>query len=116
MVAAYFVVTAVAALANCYAAVVDILQTDRAVANAVRVGASRAWLRPLGVVKAAGAAGLLVGFAVPAIGVAAAVGLVLYFICAVGAHLRVRWYSTIVIPTVFLLLAAGALVMRLVTM
>lgn len=111
MSAAYVVVTLLAVLANGYAAAVDFLPTDRAVANAVRVGASRAWLRPLGVVKAAGAVGLLVGLAVPAIGVAAAVGLVLYFVCALVAHVRVRWYSTIPIPAVFLLLAAGALVL-----
>ena len=34
--------------------------------------------------------GLVVGFAVPALGVAAAIGLVAYFICALGAHVRVR--------------------------
>jgi NAD(P)H-dependent FMN reductase len=36
------------------------------------------------------AVGLLAGFAVPALGTAAAIGLVVYFICAVTAHLRVR--------------------------
>jgi hypothetical protein len=43
----------------------------------------------LGALKLAGAAGLLVGLAgLPAIGIAAATGLVLYFIGAVIAHLR----------------------------
>jgi hypothetical protein len=41
---------------------------------------------PFGTLLAAGALGLLVGFAVPVIGTAAAIGLVLYFLGAVGAH------------------------------
>jgi uncharacterized membrane protein len=59
-----------------------------AVADAVQV--PRSWMLPLGTLLAAGAVGLLLGFAVPSIGTAAAVGLVLYFLCALGAHLRVR--------------------------
>jgi hypothetical protein len=39
---------------------------------------------------ASGALGLLIGFVVPVLGTAAAIGLVLYFICALSAHLRVR--------------------------
>jgi hypothetical protein len=95
MFTAYLAVTVLAALANGYAAVVDFLQTDQTVANAIKVGASRSWLFPLGALKAAGAVGVLVGIGVPLIGVAAAVGLVLFFISAIGAHIRVRWYSTI---------------------
>jgi hypothetical protein len=45
---------------------------------------------PLGVLLASGAVGPLLGFVVPALGTAAAIGLVLYFICALRAHLRVR--------------------------
>jgi len=68
--------------------------------------------RPLGTVLAVGAVGLLVGLAVPVLGEAAAVGLVLYFVCAIGAHVRAR--DTGVGGAVFfLLLAAGALVTSL---
>ncbi|WP_305091498.1 DoxX family protein [Prescottella sp. R16] len=116
MFPAYLAVTALTVLANGYAATVDFLQTDRAVANAVRVGASRSWLLPLGTAKAAGAVGLLVGIAVPVIGVAAAIGLVLFFVCAIGAHVRAHWYSTIPFPAAYLVLAVGALVLRLATM
>jgi hypothetical protein len=49
----------------------------------------RSWGPRLGVVLAAGSLGLLAGFAVPAVGVLAAVGLVLYFAGALIAHLRV---------------------------
>jgi hypothetical protein len=53
----------------------------------------RSWIRPLGVVLAAGALGLLVGFAVPVVGILAAAGLVLYFVCAFGAHVRASNYQ-----------------------
>ncbi|GAB2597261.1 hypothetical protein Aab01nite_72760 [Paractinoplanes abujensis] len=47
------------------------------------------WMSRLGGILAAGALGLLMGFVVPAVGTLAAVGLILYFILAIGAHLRV---------------------------
>lgn len=116
MVAAYLAATGAAVLANGYAATVDFLQTQQTVANAIKVGASRSWLFPLGALKAAGAVGVLVGIGVPLIGVAAAAGLVLFFIGAIGAHIRVRWYSTIPFPAAFLLLAVAALTLRLTTL
>lgn len=45
---------------------------------------------PFGTLLGVGAIGLLIGIAVPALGVAASIGLILYFVCALGAHLRVR--------------------------
>ena len=60
--------------------------------------------------------GLLVGIAVPIVGVAAAIGLVLFFVCAVFAHLRVRYYSTLAFPGTFLALALAALLLRLAAM
>ncbi|MGV0810582.1 DoxX family protein [Mycolicibacterium boenickei] len=62
-----------------------------AAADAVQVPQS--WTTPLGTVLGAGALGLLAGFVVPALGIAAAASLVLYFIGAVIAHLRVRDYA-----------------------
>lgn len=44
----------------------------------------------LAALEIAGAVGLLVGLAWPPLGIAAAVGVVLYFLGAVIAHLRVR--------------------------
>ena len=43
--------------------------------------------------KTAGALGLLVGFWVPLVGVAAAVGLVLFFVCALYTHVRAGDYT-----------------------
>jgi hypothetical protein len=112
MFTGYVVVALLAVAANTWAATLDFTRAESAVANATTVGAPLSWLFPLGALKAAGALGLLVGIWVPLIGIAAAVGLVLFFVCAIVAHLRVRWYSTIPFPATFLLLAAGALVLR----
>jgi hypothetical protein len=64
--------------------------------------------------KVAEAVGLLVGIGVPPIGVAAAIGLILFFIAAITTHLRARDYSFGLVG-VFRLLAGAALVLRLAT-
>ncbi|MDX1872085.1 DoxX family protein [Mycolicibacterium sp. 120266] len=62
----------------------------------------------------AGSAGLLFGLRWWLIGVAAAGGVVLYFLGAVGAHIRSR--NGNVAPALFLLaLGVGALILRFVT-
>ena len=108
MHAFYLATTILAALANGYAASLDFVGAESVKVVADRVRVSRRWMVPLGVLLASGAVGLLVGFAVPALGTAAAVGLVVYFICAVSAHLRVgdRQIGGAVF---FLLLAVAAL-------
>lgn len=116
MATAYLIIAVAAAAANLWAAAGDFLRTSATVANAATVEVPSSWLVPLGALKAAGAAGLLAGIAVPAIGVAAAVGLILFFVCAVFAHLRVRWYSTLPFPATFLALAAAALLTRLASL
>jgi hypothetical protein len=76
-------------------------------------GGSHSWLFTLGILKAAGALGLLVGIGIPLIGLAAAVGLVLFFIGAIIVVLRARWYSHLPWPATYLLLGVGSLVLRL---
>ena len=104
----YLVITLLAALANGYAASMNFAGAESVKVVADRVRVSRGWMVPLGTLLACGAVGLLAGFAVPALGTAAAIGLVLYFICAVTAHLRVR-DRQIGGAAFFLLLAAAAL-------
>jgi DoxX-like family len=72
----------------------------------------QSWLFSLGALKAAGALGLLIGIGVPLLGVAASVGLILFFIGALITHFRARYWA-IAPPVVFLLLAVGSLVLRL---
>ena len=66
-------------------------------------------------IKIAGAVGVLVGLAVSWQGVAAAAGVVVYFIVAAIAHLRVGDYKEVYAPAIPLVLAIAALVLRLVT-
>jgi DoxX-like family len=104
----YLVTTILVALANGYAASLNFVGAESVKVVADRVQVSRVWMVPLGTLLASGAVGLLTGFAVPALGTAAAIGLVVYFICAVTAHLRVG-DRQIGGALFFLLLAAAAL-------
>jgi DoxX-like family len=101
-------ITILAALANGYAASLDFVGAQSVKVVAERVQVSQRWMVPLGTLLALGAVGLLAGLAVPTLGTAAAIGLVLYFVCAVSAHLRVR-DRQIGGAVFFLLLAAAAL-------
>ena len=104
----YLVTTILAVLANGYAACLNFVGADSVKLVADRVRVSRGWMVPFGTLLASGAVGLLTGFVVPALGTVAGIGLVLYFICAVAAHLRVR-DRQIAGAVFFLLLAAAAL-------
>jgi uncharacterized membrane protein len=112
MLSAYIAVGILTAAANGTAATVDFLRPAWLIENMTRVGVPRTALFPLAVLKIAGALGLLIGIGVPPLGVAAATGLVLFFIGAMTAHLRVHDYTSLPFPGVFLLLAAASLVLR----
>ncbi|MFD7320828.1 DoxX family protein [Streptomyces sp. NPDC059875] len=78
-------------------------------ANSAEVGVPETWIPGLGVLKTAGAAGLLLGLlGVPFIGAAAAAGLVLFFVCAVAVHIRKRVLHNIAFPGGFLALALAS--------
>ncbi|WP_293783129.1 DoxX family protein [uncultured Aeromicrobium sp.] len=49
------------------------------------------WWSTLIVIKTLAAAGLIAGIWVPGVGLAANVGVIVYFLCAAGAHLRARF-------------------------
>ncbi|HYK51604.1 MAG TPA: DoxX family protein [Terriglobales bacterium] len=63
----------------------------------------------------AGAMGLVVGIWWPILGVAAAIGLVLYFVGATVSHLLVRDVKGIGPPTFMLVVAGAALATRILT-
>lgn len=54
----------------------------------------REWWWVLVVVKLLAVAGLVAGTWLPGVGVAASVGVVVYFVCAVVAHLRARYLGS----------------------
>jgi hypothetical protein len=112
MFTAYVVVTLAAVAANTFAAAVDFIRPQWLLENMARARVPQSWLRSLGALKAMGALGLLVGIAVPALGVAAALGLVVFFLGAIVCHLRARYWN-LAPPAPFLLLAVSSLVLRL---
>jgi hypothetical protein len=77
-----------------------------------KLGVADSWLTPLGILKAAGALGLLAGIGIPWIGTAAAVGLALFFVGALVTYFRARDYS-LGFPLMFLMLAVAALLIGL---
>jgi hypothetical protein len=89
MFAAYITVTILASVFTAIAAVTYFIGHDypKAQMNMKRLPLS--WMPMLGTFLAAGSLGLLAGFVVPLLGTLASVGLVLYFVGALIAHLRV---------------------------
>ncbi|MFL1380499.1 DoxX family protein [Nocardiopsis protaetiae] len=79
----------------------------------VRFPLDRLWM--LALVEFAGAAGVLVGLVWWPLGAAAATGLVVYFVCAVIAHVRVGDTRGLGAPLFPLVLSVAALALRLLT-
>ncbi len=73
------------------------------------------WFPWLAASEFAGAAGLLLGIAVVPVGLAAAVGLVLYFLGAIVAHARVGDFKGIGTPAFPFGLAVACLVTRILS-
>ena|SRR5438876_11219943 len=114
MFTAYVVVTLLAGAANIFSATLDFIRFKQVLINMAKASVPESRITTLGTLKAAGGVGLLVGMGVPAIGIAAAIGLILFFVGAIVIHLRARDYS-FGLAVVFLLLAVAALVLRLST-
>jgi hypothetical protein len=107
---AYVVITLTTAIVTAGIAVADFIPARFVLANSAEVGVPRSWLPALGAAKLAGAGGLLVGLVgLRSLGIAAAAGLVLYFVGAVLTHLRARVLYNIAFPAGYLLLAAASL-------
>jgi len=110
--AAYITVTLLGAVFNGAAAVTYLIGHEYPKTQADMKGIPRKWVPVQGMLLAAGTAGLLAGLAVPLLGTLAASGLVLYFVGAIIAHLRVG-SRNIVGGIVFLATAAAALTLGL---
>jgi hypothetical protein len=112
MTTACVVVTLFTAVITAAVGVADLIPAGFVLANSAEVHVPRSWLPMLGTVKLAGAIGLLVGLvALPAIGIAAATGLQLFFIGALIAHVRARALYNIAFPGAYLALSAASLVL-----
>jgi DoxX-like family len=87
--AAYVTVTILTSAFTGIAAVTYLIGHDYPKAQLDMKRLPRSWMPMLGTMLAAGCLGLLAGFAVPLLGTLAAAALVLYFVGALVAHLRV---------------------------
>lgn len=105
------------AVAACgFSGIAAILHFKPILPGMVKAGVPQSWLVfPIGTLKTAGAAGLLLGLlGVPLIGTAAAIGLVLFFVCALYTHIRAHDYSAqFGLANGFLLLNIATLVLGL---
>ena len=109
MLVTYVIVTVVTIVANAWVAVADLMRARFVLANMAEVGVPRPWLIPLGVLKGAGAAGLLLGLlGLRPLGIAAAIGLVLFFAGALVTHVRARVFHNIAIPGAYFALAIAS--------
>jgi hypothetical protein len=110
---AYLVITLVFALMVSYSGAGKILRNPLQVKVVHEtVGVPLKYFALLAACEFAGAFGLVVGIWWPLIGVAAGIGLVLYFVGAVASHLRVGDIKGIGSAAFMLVLAAGALALR----
>jgi hypothetical protein len=106
---AYLVITLITAIITGGIAVADFIAAGFVLANSAEVGVPRSWLPALGAAKLTGAVGLVVGIVgLPAVGIAAAAGLVLFFVGAVVTHLRAHVLYNIAFPGAFLCLSAAS--------
>jgi len=107
----YLAVAILTIVFNAGAAAADFARARFVLDNSSELGIEQKWVLPLGLLKAAGAAGLVVGLlGIKAIGVAAAVGLVLFFAGALIIHINKRVFHNIAYPGVFFVLAVATLV------
>lgn len=75
-------------------------------------GVPESWLNGLAAVLLVAAAGLIVGIWWPLAGIAAAAGLVAYFVLAVGFHVRAKDTAHIITPAVLAGVAAAVLALQ----
>lgn len=109
VLAAYLIVTVVTIVANAWAAAADLVRARFVLANMEEVGVPASWLAPLGVLKGAGAAGLLLGLlGLRPLGIAAAIGLVLFFAGALATHIRAHVFHNIAFPGAYFALAVAS--------
>ena len=110
MSALQIIVMSVTIAANAWATFADLTKAQFVVKTADEVGVALSWLPLLAALKGAGALGILLGLlGVPVIGIAAAAGLVVFFIGALTAHIRARVFYNIAFPSIYFALAAASL-------
>lgn len=105
---ALYLVTAVLAAILVYSAILKLSPGPGVIESYARVGVPARRLPLLALALLAGAAGLLAGWAWTPIGLAAGLGLMVYFLLALTAHARHRDLVHAATPLVVLVLATAS--------
>lgn len=111
---AYLTVTLLFSSMLIFSAVAMYVRAGWILSSMTRAGVPESWLPMLATLKTAGAVGLLLGLVIPFIGLAAAVGVTLFFVGAIITHVRARW--GVFVPVPFFVMAVGALVLRVIVL
>ena len=83
MTTAYVTVTLIAIAANGFSGIAALLHFQPILPGMAKAGVPVSWLTfPIGTLKTAGALGLAAGLVLRPLAIAAAIGLVLFFVCA----------------------------------
>jgi hypothetical protein len=94
MTTGYFTTTLIAIAANGFSGIAALLRFRPIMPGMARAGVPESWLVfPIGTLKTLGTLGLAAGLALHPLGLAAAIGLVLFFVCAIYTHIRVSDYG-----------------------
>ena len=112
MFAAAAAVSSLLAAIVAFSAIRKLSHRPEVVATYTRVGVPENKLDYLALILLAGAAGLVAGLFWGPLGVAAAVGLSVYFLFAIGAHIRADDAVHLPTPVLIELMAVAALVLR----
>jgi hypothetical protein len=115
MVVATAIVTSLLTALLVVSAFIKITRREPFVQGYLRVGVPVDRLNQLAAILLAGAAGLVAGLWWAPLGIAAAIGVICYFLLAVAAHLRAADARNLLNPLIYLVLAAAALALRLAT-
>ncbi len=110
---AYVAVTAVTAVAVGVIGMAAAARASFVLEFMSEVGVPESWMPKLAALKLAGALGLLAGLWLQPIGIAAGVGLVLYFIGAVITHIRAGVLANIAFPATYLGLSIASLALAI---
>ncbi len=106
------VVTVLLAAILAFAAVRKLTHREDVVATYAKVGVPEERLNQLAFVLLLGAAGLLLGLAWAPIGIAAAAGVVVYFVLAIVAHVRHDDAANLPTPVAIEAMAVAALALQ----
>ena len=91
MTTAYLAMTLSGVAANGFSGIAELRHFKPILPGMAKADVPESWLAfPIGTLKTLGALGLAAGLALHPLGVAAAIGLVLFFVCAVYTHVRAR--------------------------